>query len=83
MEDNPKTYMEAMASRDSTFWKKVIQDEIDPIMSNYTWEILVNDCLKTVSFGDRLPELLETLKMHLLIENELFSSKIASIDMEI
>ena len=40
MEDDPKTFKEAKASRDSAFWKESIQDEIDSIMSNHTWELV-------------------------------------------
>lgn len=29
-----------MASRDSSFWKDVIQDEMDSIISNHTWELV-------------------------------------------
>ena len=34
MEDDPKTYKEAMASRDA------IRDEMDSIISNHTWKII-------------------------------------------
>ena len=40
VEDDPKTYQEAMSSRDSTFWKEAINDEMDSIMSNHTWELV-------------------------------------------
>ena len=40
IEDDSKTYKEAMFSRDSVFWKEAINDEIDLIMSNHTWEII-------------------------------------------
>nr|GEW66011.1 zinc finger, CCHC-type [Tanacetum cinerariifolium] len=33
----PKTFVEAMKSRDLAFWKKEINDEIDSIMGNNTW----------------------------------------------
>ncbi|KAJ9556935.1 hypothetical protein OSB04_011549 [Centaurea solstitialis] len=33
------TYIEAMASRDAAFWKEAIQDEIDSIMQNHTWNL--------------------------------------------
>ena len=38
--DSPKTYKEAVASRDASFWKDAIQDEMDSIMSNHTWELV-------------------------------------------
>ncbi|KAJ9535587.1 hypothetical protein OSB04_un001276 [Centaurea solstitialis] len=39
VEEDPKTFSEAMASRDVVFWKEAIQDEIDSIMHNNTWEL--------------------------------------------
>ena len=35
-EDDPKTFEEAMTSKDSTFWKEVVNDKIDSILSNNT-----------------------------------------------
>ena len=35
--DNPKTFEEAMASRDSSLWKEVVNDGIDSILSNNFW----------------------------------------------
>ena len=40
VEDDPKPYKEAMASRDASFWKDAIRDEMDSIMSNHTWELV-------------------------------------------
>nr|KAJ0187170.1 hypothetical protein LSAT_V11C900496700 [Lactuca sativa] len=37
IEEDPKTFNEAMASRDVHFWKEEIHDEIDSIMHNNTW----------------------------------------------
>ena len=39
IEEDPRTYGEAMASRDVAFWKEAIQDEIDSIMQNNTWKL--------------------------------------------
>ncbi|GKF79772.1 hypothetical protein Tco_0235340, partial [Tanacetum coccineum] len=36
-EEDPRTYNEAMQSRDSAFWKEAIDDEIGSIMENNTW----------------------------------------------
>nr|GEW62531.1 hypothetical protein [Tanacetum cinerariifolium] len=36
-EEDPKTYNEAMQSRDAAFWKEAIDDEIGFIMENNTW----------------------------------------------
>ena len=35
-ENDPKTFEEAMASRDSDFWKKAINDKMDSVSSNNT-----------------------------------------------
>ena len=32
--EDPKCFNEAMSSRDPTFWKEAVNDEIDPILSN-------------------------------------------------
>nr|KAJ0217072.1 hypothetical protein LSAT_V11C300142760 [Lactuca sativa] len=37
IEEDPKTFSEAMASRDVHFWKEAIHDEIDSIMHKNTW----------------------------------------------
>ncbi|GJX78041.1 zinc finger, CCHC-type containing protein [Tanacetum coccineum] len=37
VEDDPKTFDEAMKSQDFAFWKEAINDEIDSIMGNNTW----------------------------------------------
>ncbi len=37
IEDDPKTFQEAMASRDVTFWKEAIDDEMSSILENNTW----------------------------------------------
>ncbi|GJV95795.1 zinc finger, CCHC-type containing protein [Tanacetum coccineum] len=36
-EEDPRTYNEAMQSRDVAFWKEAIDDEIGSIMENNTW----------------------------------------------
>nr|GEU29115.1 hypothetical protein [Tanacetum cinerariifolium] len=35
--EDPRTYNEAMQSRDAAFWKEAIEDEIGSIMENNTW----------------------------------------------
>ena len=32
--NDPKTFEEAMAPRDSTFWKEAVNDEVNSILSN-------------------------------------------------
>ncbi|KAJ9547395.1 hypothetical protein OSB04_019938 [Centaurea solstitialis] len=38
-EDDPKTFSEAMSSRDAHLWKEAINDEMDSILENRTWEL--------------------------------------------
>ncbi|KAJ9547539.1 hypothetical protein OSB04_020082 [Centaurea solstitialis] len=38
-EDDPKTFSEAMSSRDAHLWKEAINDEMDSILGNKTWEL--------------------------------------------
>ncbi|TVU67008.1 hypothetical protein FQP86_17600, partial [Cobetia crustatorum] len=40
IEDDPKTHKEAVSSRDSAFWKEAINDEMESILSNQTWELV-------------------------------------------
>ena len=40
IEEDPKTYKENMTSRDASFWKETINDEMDTIMSNQIWELV-------------------------------------------
>ena len=40
IEDEPKTYQEAMKSVDATFWKDAIHSELESIMANHTWELV-------------------------------------------
>ncbi|GJS44799.1 zinc finger, CCHC-type containing protein [Tanacetum coccineum] len=37
IEEDPRTYNEAMQSRDAAFWKEAIDDEIGSIKENNTW----------------------------------------------
>jgi len=40
LEEDPKTYDEAIKSIDSSFWKEAIKSELDSIISNHTWELV-------------------------------------------
>ena len=40
IEYDPKTFQEAMSSRDVAFWKEAINDEMDSLISNNTWIIV-------------------------------------------
>ena len=40
IKEDTKTYKEPMTSRDASFWKEVINDEMDSIMSNQTCELI-------------------------------------------
>ena len=37
LENEPKTYSEAMMSSEALFWKEAINDEMDSLISNKTW----------------------------------------------
>ena len=39
MDEDPKTFQEAMTSQDISFWKEAVQDEMDTIVCNHTWEL--------------------------------------------
>nr|GEV25137.1 zinc finger, CCHC-type [Tanacetum cinerariifolium] len=39
VEEDPRTYNEAMQSRDVAFWKEAIDDEIGSILKNNTWVV--------------------------------------------
>ena len=39
LKEDPKSFSEAMASRDATFWKEAIHDDMDSILSNNTWRL--------------------------------------------
>ncbi|KAF5775122.1 putative RNA-directed DNA polymerase [Helianthus annuus] len=39
LDDDPKTFNEAMSSRDAPLWKEAVNDEMDSIMGNGTWEL--------------------------------------------
>ena len=39
-EDDPKSFEEALTSKDLAFWKEGINDEMDSILSNNTWVIV-------------------------------------------
>ena len=40
LEEDLKTYSNAMTSRDSSFWKEAINDEMDSLLSNGTWVLV-------------------------------------------
>ncbi|GMI95547.1 hypothetical protein HRI_003224000 [Hibiscus trionum] len=40
LDEDPKTYEEAIRSIDASFWKSAIKDELESIMSNHTWELV-------------------------------------------
>ena len=40
IQEGPKVYKEAMTSRDASFCKLAINDGMDSIMSNQTWELV-------------------------------------------
>ena len=40
LEGEPQTFKEAMNSLESLMWKETIQNEIDSILQNHTWELV-------------------------------------------
>lgn len=40
LEEDPKTFQEAMSLPDSIMWKKVTYDEIKSILDNQTWTLV-------------------------------------------
>ena len=40
IEENPQNLKEALTSSDSIFWKEVINDEIESLISNRTWKLV-------------------------------------------
>ncbi|PHT29367.1 hypothetical protein CQW23_31044 [Capsicum baccatum] len=40
LENEPRTFKEAMSSSDSSFWKEAVDSEIDSILSNHMWELV-------------------------------------------
>ena len=39
LENEPQTFKEAMSSSESTYWKEVVNSEIESILSNHTWKL--------------------------------------------
>ena len=39
LENEPQIFKAAMSSSESTYWKEVINSEIESILSNHTWEL--------------------------------------------
>ncbi|XP_021838980.1 uncharacterized mitochondrial protein AtMg00820-like [Spinacia oleracea] len=40
VDEDPKSYEEAMSSFDASFWKEEINSELESIMANQTWELV-------------------------------------------
>ena len=40
VDDDPRSYKEAMTSANAPLWKEAINSEIESIMHNHTWEIV-------------------------------------------
>ncbi|XP_019240065.1 PREDICTED: uncharacterized protein LOC109220059 [Nicotiana attenuata] len=50
VEEDPKTFQEAMSSGDAAFWNEAVDDEMDSIISNNTW-VLVDLPLGSKAIG--------------------------------
>ena len=40
VENEPQMYEEAISSPETSYWKEVINSEIESIIQNYTWELV-------------------------------------------
>ena len=40
VEEDPKTFTQALSSRNASFWREAINNEMDSIMSNQTWVLV-------------------------------------------
>ena len=47
IEEDPKSFKEAMESRDAAFWKEAIDDELSSILENNTW--VLYDCHRVLN----------------------------------
>ena len=40
LEDEPQRFKEAMSSPEAPYWKEAINDEVESILQNHTWELV-------------------------------------------
>ena len=40
MDEDPRSFKEAITSPDAPFWKEAINSEIESLMYNHTWELV-------------------------------------------
>ena len=40
LENEPRTFKEAMSSLEAQYWKEAVNSEIESILSNHTWELV-------------------------------------------
>lgn len=40
LENEPRTFKEAMSSSEAQYWKEAVNSEIESILSNHTWELV-------------------------------------------
>ena len=40
LEDKPQSFKEAMLSPEAPYWKEAINDEVESILQNHTWELV-------------------------------------------
>jgi hypothetical protein len=51
VEEDPNTYSEVMVSRDAAFWRVAVNDEMDSMLSNNTWVLVVDLPLGSNTIG--------------------------------
>ena len=39
LEDEPQSFKEAMSSPEAPYWKEAINDEVESILQNHTWDV--------------------------------------------
>ena len=51
LEDEPQSFKEAMSSPEAPYWKEPINDEVESILQNHTWELVdVPPCSKHLGY---------------------------------
>ena len=51
LEDEPQSFKEAMSSPEAPYWKEAINDEVESILQNHTWELVdLPPCSKALGY---------------------------------
>nr|GEV94668.1 zinc finger, CCHC-type [Tanacetum cinerariifolium] len=71
VENDPKTFNEAMKSQNVAFWKEAINDEMDSIMGNNTWVVDYFDTYALVARISTIRLLIAMASIHSLIIHQM------------